>query len=69
MKSSQNADINSMEIEKTQLLYECCKELKYRFYKEGEAVCNYGDIGEEFYIIIEGTVGIQTPKTIEVLLP
>ena len=30
----------------------------------GETVFEYGDVGELFYVIIEGTVAIQTPSYI-----
>ncbi|TNV85947.1 hypothetical protein FGO68_gene16394 [Halteria grandinella] len=40
-----------------------------RSYQDGEVICNYGDIGEEFYIVIQGEVSIHSPKSIEVSLP
>lgn len=39
----------------------CCKELKYRSYNKNEAICNFGEEGLEFYIIIKGSVKIMVP--------
>ena len=39
-------------VERQQLIQECCKHVTYRCYQDGEAICNYGDIGEEYYIVI-----------------
>jgi len=50
------------------LLYECVKELKYKCYEQGEAICRYGDIGEEFFIILKGEVSVEAPKSIEISL-
>lgn len=48
------------------IIYQCCKELKYRRYAPGETICKYGEEGNEFYVIIKGKVTVYTPKTIEV---
>jgi len=50
------------------IIYQCCRELKYRKYHKNQRVITYGDEGNEFYIIIKGEVDILTPKTLEVML-
>lgn len=50
------------------MLYDCVKELKYRCFEEGETICRYGEIGEEFFIILKGEVSVEAPKTIEAAL-
>ena len=47
------------------LVLQCCKELKYREYEEGEVVCNYGEEGHEFYSVMHGKVHIYVPKSVE----
>ena len=47
------------------IIYYCCKELKYRKYEDNTSIINYGEEGNEFFIIIEGEVEILTPKQIE----
>ena len=37
------------------------QRMDYEFYKEGSTVFKYGDYGDKFYIIIEGTVGVYIP--------
>jgi len=39
--------------------------LKYRKYEDNTSIINYGEEGNEFFIIIEGEVEILTPKQIE----
>lgn len=41
----------------------CCKHLKYEFYDSLSWVFEYGSIGDKFYIILSGTVGVEIPKT------
>ena len=55
--------------DKQQLINESCKQLKYRNYKEGEEIIRFGDVGDEFFIIMEGKVSVQTPKTVVINLP
>ena len=43
-------------------IYEC---LQYRVYKKGETLCKYGDIGDRFFIILKGQVGILVPQIVE----
>jgi CRP-like cAMP-binding protein len=56
------------ENESEDIIYQCCKELKYRKYEPGKKICKYGEEGDEFYVIIKGSVDIYTPKHIEVNL-
>ena len=65
--SSENPE--EQKKKKDKLLEECCRELKYRKYSDGEEITKFGDYGEEFFILIQGQVGIHTPKTIEVPIP
>jgi CRP-like cAMP-binding protein len=44
-----------------EIIHQCCKELKYRKYQKGEAICRYGEEGDEFYVILKGRVTIYTP--------
>lgn len=38
---------------------------RYRKYSDKEKIIKYGEDGNEFFIIIDGTVGIYTPKLTE----
>ena len=58
----------SLKKEDDDIVYQCCKELKYRCYQEGEAICEYGEEGREFYVIIDGKVQIYTPKAVELTM-
>jgi hypothetical protein len=51
------------------MILECCKQIKYRKYLDGEEICRYGEFGDEFYIIISGEVIIKTAKSFQVSLP
>ena len=62
-KKLKNED-SQLKVEK---LTQVCRSEK--FFK-GESIINYGEIGDKFYIVIEGVVEIYKPKYIEVeLLP
>ncbi|CDW91734.1 cyclic nucleotide-binding domain containing protein [Stylonychia lemnae] len=50
------------------IIYQCCRELKCRKYATDQKIIQYGEDGNEFYIIIKGEVDILTPKTVEVQL-
>lgn len=39
----------------------CCKFLRYQYGEVGEYLFKLGDIGTRFYIIMEGTVGVEVP--------
>ena len=36
--------------------------MKYKLYKKGDIIFNYGDIGDLFYIITSGKVGVHVPS-------
>lgn len=36
----------------------CCKALSYREYEDKEVICHTGEPGNEFYIILEGSVRV-----------
>ena len=55
--------------DKLSLINESCKQLKYRNCKEGDEIIKYGDIGDEFFIIMDGKVSVQSPKTAVIKLP
>ena len=38
------------------------KWMRYKHFKKGDIVFNYGDIGDLFYIIMEGKVGVHIPS-------
>jgi hypothetical protein len=50
------------------IIYQCCRELRYRKYDPNQPIIKYGEEGHEFFIIIEGTVSILTPKVTEIKL-
>lgn len=39
--------------------------LELKRYKKDEIVCKYGDIGDAFYIILDGQVGVHVPTKFE----
>lgn len=47
------------------MILQCCKELQYRMYTKDQAICNFGDDGLEFYVIIKGTASVLVPNVIE----
>ncbi|OMJ93958.1 hypothetical protein SteCoe_3020 [Stentor coeruleus] len=42
--------------------WECCRVMTLEIYNPEEAVINFGEIGDKFYIIIKGKVGIYVPS-------
>jgi signal-transduction protein with cAMP-binding, CBS, and nucleotidyltransferase domain len=42
-----------------------CENMKFRFYTASETIMNYGDFGNEFFIILKGTVSVLVPKVIK----
>lgn len=44
-------------------LNEIVTRLKYEHMRTGDIVFSYGDFGEKFYIIIEGSVGVMIPNS------
>ena len=36
--------------------------MKMRYYKAGEHVMNYGEVGAEFFIILKGKASVIVPK-------
>ena len=45
---------------------EIAKALLVEEIKNGNKVCEYGDCGEKFYIIIKGSVKVEIPEIITV---
>ena len=39
--------------------------LQYKVFKKGDNLCQYGELGDRFFIILEGMVGIRVPMNIE----
>lgn len=39
-----------------------CIELKYEYKKKGDIVFNFGDIGDKFYVILQGSVSVRIPN-------
>ena len=35
--------------------------MKYRMFKKGDVLCRYKDIGDRFFIILEGEVEVRIP--------
>ena len=46
-------------IEDTPML---CENMRFRYYKAGETIFEYGDYGDQFFIILKGTVSVLVPK-------
>lgn len=42
--------------------WECCRVMTLEIYNPEEAVINFGEVGDKFYIIIKGKVGIYVPS-------
>lgn len=42
--------------------WECCRLMTLEIYQEGECVINFGEVGDSFYIIIEGNASILVPS-------
>lgn len=40
---------------------ECCARLKYRLYEPNQNIITYRDLGQEFFIILEGSAKIYIP--------
>lgn len=36
--------------------------LTYEYFKKGSAVFEWGSVGDKFYIILQGIVGVQVPN-------
>jgi CRP-like cAMP-binding protein len=41
------------------------ESLQYERVEEGDNVFTYGDLGDKFYIILKGSVSVQTPVVLE----
>ena len=39
-----------------------CENMRFRYYKAGETIFEYGDYGDQFFIILKGTVSVLVPK-------
>ncbi|OMJ89114.1 hypothetical protein SteCoe_8841 [Stentor coeruleus] len=52
----------SQERNSDRIHWECCRVMTLEIFNPGESVMNFGEIGNKFYIIIKGLVGIQIPS-------
>ena len=52
--------INSIEKGKN-IVNDVISRMSYEFMPEGGTVCNYGDKGDTFYVIIQGNVTLKVP--------
>lgn len=52
-----------LDIEFTNL----CRYVEYEFIPAGQNVFNYGEIGDKFYMLLKGRVGIIVPLKSQVL--
>ena len=50
----------------TKKLENITKICKLEFFKKGSTIIRFGDIGEKFYIVMEGKIEIYKPKFIEI---
>lgn len=41
------------------------KSMKHKYFEERETIFKFGDFGDQFFIIIEGKVGVRVPQTIK----
>lgn len=39
-----------------------CENMRFRHYKAGETIFEFGDYGDQFFIILKGTVSVLVPK-------
>ena len=44
-----------------EIVNQCCKQLKFRSYTKDEYVCKFREDGNEFYIIMTGSVSVLVP--------
>lgn len=51
-----------MKPEYPEVLRGCSAHFKLEFYKKGEAILKIGDISKQFYLSIEGSIGIFKPE-------
>lgn len=54
-------------IQKQSDLVEIAQVLQLENFHSGSLIFDYGDVGDKFYIILQGQVGIEIPEQIEVL--
>ena len=53
------------EEKKTDYIHrEACKYFRIQIFHRGEIVINFGEIGEEFFVILKGKVGVYVPNKI-----
>ena len=57
---------NIKEEEGTKKLENITKICRLEFFKKGSTIIRFGDIGEKFYIVMEGKIEIYKPKFIEI---
>ena len=43
------------------ILWECSRYLSLEIYQKGSVIFNFGEVGDRFYIILKGTVGVVVP--------
>ena len=56
------AYFKSLELSEFQMK-EVIKKLRYEFHSAGTKIFQYQDIGDKFYLIIEGSVSVWVPQT------
>ena len=57
--------MNSIEKGKN-IVNDVISRMSYEFMPEGGTVCNYGDKGDTFYVIIQGNVTLKVPLETEI---
>jgi hypothetical protein len=58
-----NFFISLTETASASIIYQIVEELEYTTVETGKYVFRYGDVGDKYYIIVEGRVGIEVPFT------
>lgn len=41
------------------------KSIRYKYYNEGAKIFNFGEFGDQFYIVLKGKVSVRIPKFLE----
>jgi hypothetical protein len=57
--------VKMLENNETDKHEECCKFMNYSFFKKNEVVFAEGSIGQEFFIILKGSVTIYKQQAVE----
>lgn len=62
LESAQKGTTPHLTREDKMKMYEV---MLYKIFKKGDVLCKFGDWGDRFFIILEGTVGIRVPMNID----